>query len=307
MCVMCLKGCGEGEVKLTKENVELFYKLHHALLFYANQHLRIVGGVPTLEKFMELPLEKKVKVRNALYGRIALIDSFAAENPFNFSPGELEIVAGWKNLVKGTFYLLRYLKRHAIFLDDETPSKAYGVVALNNTFEEILGPGLPIMLKAVLLPFKGQIVYDGFMVAYRVIFGGGIRRSLNDDYQEAKHKFGIITSLPPPKEEEKTDAELLRFYLRTESNRERYGEEIERMISKDFNLLRISHQEMGKIHARTYGKRLREMGLSNAWFAILEGTIVASGTTQDQVKQILKEILPTEKRELAYIFHLTRK
>jgi hypothetical protein len=298
---------GEGEVRLAKRDVELFFKLHLALLFYANQQLRIVGGVPTLEKFMELPLERKLKVRNALHDHIAVIDSFIAENPFNFSLGELEIVAGWKNLVKGTFWLLRYLKRYAIFLDDKKPPKAYGVVALTDTFEEILGPGLPIMLKAVLLPFKGQIAYDGFMVPYSVIFGGGIRRELNDDYQEAKHRFGIITSLPPPKEGEKTDAELLRFYLRTESSRERYVEEIERLISKDPDLLRIYHQEMDKIHARTYGKRLREIGLSDAWFAILEGIIIASGTTQDQVKQILKEILPTEKRELAYTFHLTRK
>ena len=298
---------GEGEVKLAEEDVELFLKLHPALLFYANQQLRIVGGVPKLEKFMELPLERKLKARNALYGHIALIDSFVAENPFNFSPWELKIVAGWKNPVKGTFYLLRYLKKYAIFLDDETPPKAYGVVALTDTFEEILGPGLPIMLEAVLLPFKGQIVYDGFLVPNSVIFGGGIRMELNDDYQEAKHRSGIITSLPPSREEEKTDAELLRFYLRTESNRQRYGEEIEKLISKDPDLLRIHHQEKGKTHARTYGKRLREMGLSDAWFAILEGTIIASGTTQDQVKQILKEILPAEKRELTYIFHLTRK
>lgn len=298
---------GEGEVKLAEEDVELFLKLHLALLFYANQRLRVVSGVQTFEKFMELPLEGKFKVRNALYNHMVLIDSFIAENPFNFSPLELDIVAGWKNLVRGTFWLLHYLKRYAIFLDDKKPPKAYRVVALTETFEEILGLGLPIMLKAVLLPFKGQIVYDGFLVPYSVIFGGGIRRELNDDYQEAKHRFGIITSLPPPKEEEKTDAELLRFYLRTESNRERYGEEIQRLISKNFNLLKVYHQEMGKIHARTYGKRLREIGLSDAWFAILEGTVIASGTTQDQVKQILKEILPTEKRELAYTFHLTKK
>lgn len=294
-------------MKLAEEDVDLFLKLHPALLFYANQQLRIVDGVPTLEKFMELPLEKKVKIRDALYDRVSLIDSFVAENPFNFSPGELEIVAGWRNFVKRTFYLLRYLKRYAIFLEGETPPKAYGVVALTNTFEEILGPRLPIMLETVLLPFKGQIVYDGFLTPYRIIFGGGIRRELNDYYREAKHRVGIITSLPPPREKEKTDAEQLRFYLRNESNREKYGEEIQRLISKDFNLLRIYHQGMGKIHARTYGKRLREIGLSDAWFAILEGTIIASGTTRDQVEQILKEILPTEKRELAYIFHLKRK
>jgi hypothetical protein len=90
-------------VKLDGEDIELFLKLHPAFLFYANQQLRIVGGAPTLKKFMELPLERKLKVRDALYDHAALIDSFVAENPFNFYPMEVEIIAGWKDLVKGTF------------------------------------------------------------------------------------------------------------------------------------------------------------------------------------------------------------
>ena len=229
-------------------------------MFCANRQLKIVGGVPTLEKFMELPLERKLKIRNALYDHMALIDSFVAENPFNFSAEELEVIAGWKNLVKETFYLLRYLKRYAIFLSVEALPKAYGVVALTNTFKDMLGLRLPIMLEAALLPFKGQIIYDGFLTPYRIIFGGGIRRELNDKYREAKFKFGIITSLPPPKEKGKSDAELLRLYLRTESNRQRYREEIEWLINKKPYLLRIYHQKMGKIRARRYGKRLRDMG-----------------------------------------------
>jgi len=52
---------------------------------------------------------------------------------------------------------------------------------------------------------------------------------------------------------------------------------------------------------------LREIGLNNAWFAILEGVIVASGPTRDEVEKILQEILPAEKREFVYIFHLKGK
>ena len=142
-------------MKLAQEDFNLFFRLHPALLVYANQQLNVVDGVPTLEKFMNSGLEKQVNVRNALYDNIALINSFVTENPFNFSSVELEIVAEWKHLVKGTFYLIRYLKRHAIFLDDKILPKAYGVTALTDTFEEILGKKLPIRLEAVLLPFKG--------------------------------------------------------------------------------------------------------------------------------------------------------
>jgi len=133
-------------LKLSEEDLKLFFKLHPAL-FCANRQLKIVGGVPTLEKLMELPLERKLKIRNALYDRMALIDSFVAEKPFNFSAEELEVIAGWKNLVKETFYLLRYLKSYAIFLSVGTLPKAYGVVALTDTFQDMLGSRLPMMLE----------------------------------------------------------------------------------------------------------------------------------------------------------------
>ena len=40
--------------------------------------------------------------------------------------------------------------------------------------------------------------------------------------------------------------------------------------------MKLYHQEMGKIHARTYGKRLREIGVSKGWFAILDGVLFFS-------------------------------
>ena len=72
-------------------------------------------------------------------------------------------------------------------------------------------------------------------------------------------------------------------------------------------LLTLYHQEMGKIHARAYGKQLRGIGLSKAWFAILEGIIIASGATKNEVEQVLQHILPTEKRKFVYIFQLKGK
>ena len=64
---------------------------------------------------------------------------------------------------------------------------------------------------------------------------------------------------------------------------------------------------MGKVHARTFGRRLSEIGLRNAWFAILEGEMVAGGSTREEVERILDEIIPAEKRNFAYIFHLKGK
>ena len=291
-------------MQLSQADVKLFYKLHPALLFYGNQELKVVKDVPSVDVFMELPTEDKIKVRDALYERLDLIDAFVNSNPLRFSDEELDIILSWKNLVTGTFQLFRYLKKYAIFLDDSSPMRAYGVLALMDNFEDILGSSLPIMLQAVLLPFKGQIIYDGFLSPYRIYFGGGIRRSLNAEYQAAKSRYGIITSLPFTAEDERSDEDMLRFYVRSKRNREQYQEEIEALIHKDRSLLVLYHQEVGKMHARTYGKRLREVGLKGAWFAILEGLVVAGGKTRDDVERIVKEIVPAKNIPFVYIFHL---
>ncbi len=291
-------------MKLPEEDTELFYKLHPALLFYTNQRKGVLREVTTIEEFTELPIEEKNKVREVLYKHPKLIDSFVRRNPFNFSQDELDIVRSWKNFLKGEFYLFRYLKKYAIFLDDSSPPKAYGVLALKSDFQELVGPWLPVFLKAVLLPFKGQIIYDSILIPYPVSFGPGIRHDLKEAYQEAKARFGIITSLPWVEKEE-SDVERLKSYLSSEAMREKYWEEIEKLIKKDSNLLTVYHQEQGKVHARTFGRRLSGIGLRNAWFAILEGEIVAGGSTREEVERILDAIIPEEKRNFVYVFHLS--
>jgi len=295
-------------MKLSKEDVKLFYRLYHPLLAYVNKKFEIIEDVDSSGDFKKFSIEEINKLRDRLYKHPELINSFVAENPLNFSTNELKIIGSWKEFVKGRFLIFRYLKNYTVFLDTDESPKAYGVLALNTAFEEMVGSYLPVMVEAVLLPFSGKIVYDGILFPYSMTFGGGIRRSFNDAYQEAKSRFGIITSLPFSTEKvEQSDAAKLRFYLRSKRNREMYWEEIEELINKDPNFLTLYHQEMGKIYARTYGKRLREIGLTNAWFAILEGITIASGATKDEVERILQYILPTKKRKFVYIFRLKEK
>lgn len=295
-------------MRLSKEDVKLFYRLYNPLLVYVNKKFKIIEGIDSPEDLKKFSIKKINKLRDGLYKHSELINSFVAENPLNFSANELKVIGSWKEFIKGRFLIFRYLKNYTVFLNTDKSPKAYGVLALNTAFEEMVGSYLPVVVEAVFLPFNGKIVYDGILFPYSMTFGGGIRRSLNDAYQEAKSRFGIITSLPFSTEKvEESDAARLKFYLRSKGNSERYWEEIEELINKDPGLLTFYHQEMGKIHARTYGKRLREIGLTNAWFAILEGTTIASGATKNEVERILQCILPTEKRKFVYIFRLKGK
>src|ERR1043165_3300829 len=88
------------------------------------------------------------------------------------------------------------MTKYTVFLFTDKGPIAYGVLALSQPFEELIGPYLPVLTQTVLLPFKDVIVYDGLLNAYRISFGPGIRRSLNDSYKEAKASNGIVTSLP---------------------------------------------------------------------------------------------------------------
>lgn len=294
------------KMKLSKEDVELFYRLFHPLLVYVNKKFEIIKGINSSKDIKKFPLQDIVKLRDRLYEQPELIDSFVSENPFHFSPNELMMIQSWKNFIKGSFLIFRYLKDHTVFLDiEEKPPRAYGVLALNSRFEEMVGPYLPIMVDAVLLPFNDKIIYDGLFSFHSITFGGSIRRSFNDSYQQAKSLFGIITSLPFSGERvEHSDVDKLGFYLRSERNRERYSEEIWKLIKKDKELLTLYHQEMGKVHSRTYRKRLHGIGLTNGWFAILEGITIAGGETRDEVERIIQIIVPPEKQKFVYVFRL---
>ena len=171
-------------MQLSLEDVEQFFRLHRGLMFFVNQRLKVIPKkVATPEKYSGLPPETRIEVHKALLGHMDLIDAFAAENPFKFSEEDLEVVRSWKCLVSGTFFVFRYLKTHAVFLTDQEPVVAYGVLSLFDPFEALIGPHLPRMVKTTLLPFKGRIVYDGLFTGYNITFGGGIKRSLDDSYK----------------------------------------------------------------------------------------------------------------------------
>ena len=82
-------------------------------------------------------------MHNALVEHRDLIDVFADENPFGFDEADLEIVRSCKHLVAGRFYAYRPLKKYMVFLSSATPVIAYGVVALFDPFEFVIGPHLP--------------------------------------------------------------------------------------------------------------------------------------------------------------------
>ena len=76
-------------MKLSAEDADLFYKLNWALLAFTNKKLKLCPDAETPEAIKQLPLDKKVVIRNALWEEDNLIESFLNENPFRLSSEEM--------------------------------------------------------------------------------------------------------------------------------------------------------------------------------------------------------------------------
>lgn len=191
-------------MRLSVEDVKLFYKLLYPLQFYTKEKLELLPEVKTEEEYRKLTAQQKLEVRDALYAHPELFDEFIQQNPAHLNNDELAIIRSWKQFVKGDFFIERFLKKYSIWIGDGSPSPVYGVLGIMESLDEIIHPSyLPLRVHAVLLPWKGQIVYDGVFQSYNVLFGSGIRDSLREAYMAAKQNGRIIESLT-----EDTQAEL---------------------------------------------------------------------------------------------------
>jgi len=180
-------------MKLTALEVARYFNLMWSLQAYVNQNLAIIPDVATVKDYKKLPSGEKMKVRNKLYENIDLIDRFLEESHHQLSTEDSDIIRSWKQFQRGDFFIARLLKRHAIFIQEQ---RVYGVLALRDSFADVFSfLSLPYYAKAVLLPFKGRIIYDGLIEGYSISFGGGIKSRLNETYMVAKQNGLIIESL----------------------------------------------------------------------------------------------------------------
>src|SRR4030042_2739270 len=147
-------------MKLIREDADLFFKLMWGLQFFVNQQLRILPDVQSVKEYAALSTPGKAKVRDALWQNSKLRNAYLELNPDHLSSLEQEIVCKWQRFIDETFHIFRFLKKNTIFIGKQ--SQVYAVLGIQDNPADIFDARpLPIMVKAVLLPFKGQIVYDG--------------------------------------------------------------------------------------------------------------------------------------------------
>jgi len=232
-------------MKLSCEDSDLFFKLHLSLLAYANKKLQFIPNISTFEEFKDLEIGNKAMICDGLHENIELIDNFVDENPEDFPLEELAIVSKWKNAVKGRFVIERHLKTHTIFIGET--NKVYGVLGLMEPLVQMIPKHtLPIYVEAVLLPFNGMTIYDGFLYPYDIYFGSGLKEDLKYTYLKAKRRDEIILSIDPntpkvsQKEKPAKDWKPYIKELTEKSSKLRGGQGHIELLSPTFSLVKAS-------------------------------------------------------------------
>jgi hypothetical protein len=306
----------EEKMQLSEPEIDRFYRLYYSLLIDVNQRINGFEQLRELEDLVDFTIAEIEILRQQLYQHPELFDRFLEENPRDFSSEDLNLVRSWKTFIKGKFYIFGYREQYTLFLVDRKPSKVYGVLALDIPFRELIGSALPAIVETVLLPFGDRIIYDGILQSYPFYFGCSIRGTLQDSYQEAESKFGIITRLDEPvrqKTEEyrpqaeiaaMSDEALIDYYIEHEGDRDRYREQLETAIANNTKLAKQYYQKIGQYSADRAAKNYKKIGIKKAWIAFYEETAIATGTTKAELEGILKKLLSVQKRKNVYIYRL---
>ena len=174
---------------LPTEDAALFYRLWLPLLDYVNQKYNMNPELGQLCDADSMDPAEVMVIAKYVWSHTKVIDEYLAHAVL---PEEhYEIVAGWKKCRQGTYILERNLKKGSIFISAED-LEVYSVLGLFSAWEEMFNyRPLPVMLEAVLLPFRDKIITDGLVVPYHIVFGRGASADFKDTYMNAK-KMGKI-------------------------------------------------------------------------------------------------------------------
>ena len=184
-----------ADMNLKPDECDQFYRIWWSLLSYVNKQMKLFNDFPNQLENDNIKQQDAAVIRNALWASDRLLQDFIDSNPDNLSDADLELAASWKNRVAAKFFIMRHLQKYSLFLNDSDNPIVYGVIGIVSPIAEILPYAPPIMVDAVLVPFGDKIIFDSLLNSYRVSFGSGIRKGLNNQLRHAQESRGVVTSL----------------------------------------------------------------------------------------------------------------
>jgi hypothetical protein len=179
---------------LTKAESDRYLNIHKHLILFTNKSHHIYDGFKIIDDLCKLSEQDKMEgiipIRERMY-EDGNINAFCRENPYHLNENDLATASGWKNHFSAKMYMMRHLDEYTVFLSEEH-NRLYGVKSITTDLADMYpSTTLPNLVKTILLPFEGHIVYDSFLFGYACSFGSEIRKNLTADYNQIKALHGI--------------------------------------------------------------------------------------------------------------------
>ncbi|MFT4326152.1 MAG: hypothetical protein ACMXYK_01490 [Candidatus Woesearchaeota archaeon] len=288
---------------LSEKELRQFYKLKHSLYIFANKKINVLKHTNNWKDVEKNTSEEIMKIRNHIFLKeISIIDEYVQLNPNNLIEEELEILLNWKKaIICKKAILFKHTNEHSLFL---VKNNVYAITGLMDSFKEIFDNYTPVLIDLIILPFKNKLVHEGLFMPYNISFGKSIRDSMNAEGEELILKKGIITSLDNENHQNKvSDEDLLRFYMKSESNQDRFFEKIDELKNKSKELKSIYNYEIGRINSRHIKKQLKNQDIKGH-FAILYSQVIASGSTKKELEINLRRIISKEREKEVYFIKI---
>ena len=99
------------------------------------------------------------------------------------------------------------------------------------------------------------------------------------------------------------DKSMLRFYMKSFDNKQRYLDEIHKLKNRSPDLESVYYQEEGRDVSRHVKKTLKEQGIKGH-FVVLINTIVASAASEKELKEAIVRLVPEAKQLWLYTFKI---
>jgi len=178
---------------LSQKDYYEYLNTHLNLLYFVGYYTGILDENMEFGEFLKTNFQTKGVCRDAfLKEKEELLEEYIG-NGTEITEEQLLILQGFRKNITGRFVLLKCLSKRAIFKSIED-GKFYAVKALSNSFDELV-PDYPAVFELNILPFKGEIIYDGFIKGGNVQIGTNMKKYLHKEYMQAKRNKEIIASL----------------------------------------------------------------------------------------------------------------
>ena len=179
---------------LEQNDAELFYSLWLPLLDFVNIKYNVNPNLKKIGVSEKLDPNEVKAIADFVWSHTNVIDDYLGKTAV-LTEEHRSIIADLKRCRPGQYILERNLKKGSVFIDAEAQS-VYMVCGIYSSWAEMFGcRPLPVLMKAVLLPFRDKIITDGIVIPCNILFGRGYVSGFRDVYMDAKRSSSIRFSL----------------------------------------------------------------------------------------------------------------